>query len=198
MIGTKIGDWSIIEVGAPYINPKGKDKLKRYVCTCVCSKTKLVRESSLLNGDSKGCGCRRDKQTSLRQTTHGDSKHELFTVWYDMIRRCYDNSRKDYKHYGGRGIEVCNNWRGAQGFKTFILDVYSEYQKGLELDRIDTNGNYELSNCKWSTRRDQVINRRPFGTGDAHFLEFDGKSLCMSQWAEITGISSRVISDTQS
>ena len=134
--GNIIGDWTVICKGEDYISPKTRSKHPRYVCKCECGKKKLVRQSSLENGDSRGCGCNRDRQTAERMKTHGNSQHVLYQTWYDMNRRCCDPSRKDYKHYGGRGITVWSGWQGETGFEQFVLDMYPTYSDKLEIDRL--------------------------------------------------------------
>jgi len=157
-----------------------------------------VRESTLLSGESSSCGCQAAIKAGKRLRTHGLSKHPLYNTWKKMLYRCNKESAKDYKHYGGRGIAVCSRWslNGIEGFKNFLEDMEESFEYGLELDRIDVNGNYEKDNCKWSSRREQVINRRLIGSYfDTHYLEYDGKKLCMSQWADITRINKQIISD---
>lgn len=194
-IGDKVCDWEVVDFAPPYISPKGQE-YARWQCRCICGKKKSVRESSLLDGDSKGCGCKRAANNALRLKTHGLSQHPLFGVWYGLINRCADTRRKDYKHYGGRGISVCDRWSGEDGCKNFIDDMYNSYSAGLEIERVDVNGNYEPSNCTWVTRREQVINRRPTGSSfDTKFIEFDSETLCLSQWADKTGIPCRVLID---
>lgn len=114
-----------------------------------------------------------------------------------MLRRCYDSSRKDFKHYGGRGITVTDRWKDKDdGFKNFVEDMYSSFVEGTEIDRADVNGNYCKENCRWVSHRLQVINRRPTGWQfDTHFVEFNGKNLCLSQWQDVTGIPRSVLSD---
>ena len=85
----------------------------------------------------------------------GISKRAEYFSWYDMMRRCYKADRPDYKYYGGRGIKVCEEWHS---FENFYADMGNA--NGLTLDRIDVNGDYEPSNCKWSTMSEQVKNRR--------------------------------------
>lgn len=98
-------------------------------------------------------------------THHGFRKHELYSVLNHMNNRCYNPKDKKYKDYGARGITICDRWnRNVVGTKqaliNFISDMYPAYQKGLSIDRINNDGNYEPSNCKWSTPKEQVHNRR--------------------------------------
>lgn len=136
------------------------------------------------------------KNSSLKGVGMVKSKHFLYQRWSDMHRRCYNPKRKDYKHYGGRGISVCQRWTGNLGFEFFLEDMEGSFSDGLELDRIDVNGNYCPENCKWSSRREQVINRR--GTGspfDTRFITYNDKTMCLSQWADELGIDYRILID---
>lgn len=197
IIGKRFGRWLVKSIGEPYVFPSTGHITKRYICECDCGSVKTVREDTLLCGDSTSCGCYAREQASLRKTTHGMSKHRLHDVYYSMMKRCNNQKAKDYKHYGGRGISVCEEWSDRlTGFKTFVDDMYGTFEEGLELDRIDVNGNYCKENCRWATRRTQVINRRKTGgIFDANILTFDGKSMCISEWSDHTGIHASVISD---
>ena len=88
---------------------------------------------------------------------HGMSKHPVYRTWVDMIRRCYDKNSPVYEHYGGRGITVCDEWKDS--FLTFYSDI-GKRPKALTLDRINNDGDYEPSNCRWATQKEQIINRR--------------------------------------
>lgn len=88
---------------------------------------------------------------------HNLSRHILYGVWVDMKRRCFNPDRKEYKNYGGRGITVCNEWLNIANF---INDMFPSFTKGLTLDRINNNGNYEISNCRWVNRNTQMRNTR--------------------------------------
>lgn len=194
-IGSKIGDWEIVDAAEPYVSPKGC-RFSRWRCKCVCGNEKNVRESSLKEGESRGCGCKRDAAAGSRLRTHGLSQHPLYHVWNGMLKRCNNKGRKDYKHYGGRGITVCERWSGDNGCLNFIEDMYASFSEGLELERIDVNGNYEPSNCTWASRREQVINRRPIGLSfDTRYITYNNETLCISQWADKTGIPYRILID---
>ena len=101
-------------------------------------------------------------------------------VWFAMMRRCYIPSTAHYSDYGGRGIEVCERWRGS--FDAFLLDMGTR-PKGLWLDRIDNNGHYEASNCRWATRLEQQQNKR-----NSFMITHNGKTLCVAEWSRRTGI----------
>lgn len=197
LVGERFGRWFVKELGEPYTFPSTNHSKIRYICKCDCGEEKLVREDSLLRGDSKSCGCLAKEKTKEAVTKHGLSRHKLYNVWNDMRRRCNDPSRKDYKHYGQRGITVCERWNDElNGLNAFLEDMSLPHENGLELDRIDVNGNYCKENCRWVDRRTQVINRRFIGNGfDAHLIEFNGEKLCISQWADKLGINKQVISD---
>ena len=201
LTGQRFGRLLVQSLGEPYISPKSRYEHKRYTCICSCGVVKLIRESSLKYGYTGSCGCLAKDIQRKAMTTHGLTKHPLFTVWFDMNRRCYDVSRKDYKHYGGRGISVCDRWRrvnpeDSAPIENFIEDMFSTYDENLEIERVDVNLGYSRENCTWVTRRIQVINRRPSGSKfNTHFIEFDGKRLCISQWADEVGLNSQVLVD---
>jgi len=192
LVGTKFGRWVVVEA----VKPNGNKQGRYYTCRCECGTEKQIRGDSLSNGESSSCGCLAREKARERSLTHGLSRHPLYQVWDGMKKRCYNPLRKDYKHYGGRGIRICDEWMGEQGLSNFISDMYASFEPGLEIDRTDVNGDYEKDNCKWVTRRKQVINRRPTGVNfDTHYLTFNNKTLCMSEWADEIGIPATMLSD---
>lgn len=100
----------------------------------------------------------RNNSYESKYNMDGLSGHHMYKAWYAMIDRCYNPNNINYHNYGGRGIKVCDRWR--RSFKNFLEDVSDRPKKGYSIDRIDTNGNYEPSNCRWATQQVQVINRR--------------------------------------
>lgn len=136
---------------------------------------------------AKSCGCQRSEAAK----THGLSGTRIYNAWQNMTRRCYDKKNTHYKHYGGRGITVCDRWRHS--FENFLEDMGKTYDKKLELDRIDFNGNYELSNCRWATETEQANNSRR-----NIFLEYMGRKYSLSQWARIIGVSPSTFAEKMS
>jgi len=120
------------------------------------------------------------------RTTHGGRKTPAYSIWSDMKRRCLAPSHSSFKHYGGRGIAVCERW---DSFENFLADM-GQPPPGMSIDRIDVNGNYEPSNCRWATAETQRNNRRC-----SHFVESAGKLQTIAQWSRDTGIPERRIAD---
>lgn len=121
-------------------------------CRCDCGVIKNIRWSHIL-GHTKSCGClRRGKHL-----THGGSSSPEYSVWLNMRRRCNNPRQHAFQHYGGRGIKICQRW---DDFGNFFTDMGTR-PKGYSLDRIDVEGNYEPSNCRWTSQAIQVRNIRP-------------------------------------
>lgn len=87
-------------------------------------------------------------------------KHPLYNTWRSMKQRCFNSNSTAYRYYGGRGITICDYWLGKNGFTNFINDMGKRPTKNHSIDRIDNDGNYEPNNCKWSTKKQQIKNRR--------------------------------------
>lgn len=151
--GKRFGRLLVIE-RRPTINRKAY-----WSCKCDCGNTITVSASSLLCGKTRSCGCLRKEQMKLRATVHGFSGEPLYSVWNMMKQRCQNSNNKDYHFYGERGISVCDEWIRYPPFREWALK--NGYLSGLTIDRIDSDGNYEASNCRWITIQEQQKNRRP-------------------------------------
>lgn len=142
-------------------------------CVCACGARKTISGMHLRCGDIKSCGCAQYKETAKRFTKHGKCNTRTFRVWVAMRFRCNSPKSPIYRHYGGRGIRVCARW---SKFENFLKDM-GERPTGLELDRINNDGDYKPSNCRWTTRKEQARNTR-FN----HLLKFRGKTQCVEAW----------------
>lgn len=162
---------------------RDNDKHFYSLVKCDCNKEFLVRDSLLVNNTISQCkNCGRD---SVR--THCLTKSPLYHVWQGMRARCYRNTEPEYKNYGGRGIIVCQEWKND--FKVFYDWAMAHgYKEGLSIDRIDVNGNYEPSNCRWADRLIQARNKR-----NTNYAIFEGKKLPIQEISDLTGIKTRTI-----
>ena len=134
-------------------NERTKDGQVLWLCLCECGDRKLIRASSLKNGNSKSCGC----AIGSNLIKHGLYKHKLMGVWTTMKQRCFNPKASAYKHYGGRGIVVCEEW-----LNDFIIfygwAINNGYKEGLEIDRENTYGDYSPNNCRWRTHSENTQN----------------------------------------
>lgn len=157
MINVKFGRLKVISQATPT-----KDNHKRWLCECECGNNVIVDGRDLRKGATKSCGCLLREKVSDRiikmNTKHGDAHTRLYHIWQNMKDRCYRAKNKHYKDYGGRGITVCNEWFDYITFKKWSIN--NGYQSNLTIDRIDVNGNYEPSNCRWITIQEQQRNKR--------------------------------------
>lgn len=158
-----------------------------WLCLCACGTEAVVRADHLLSGHTSSCGCVQREIAAVIHTTHGHSlegtRSPTYQSWRSMRERCEIAAHPHYQRYGGRGIRVCERWLGPEGFANFLRDMGERPSGKHSIDRIDNEGNYEPSNCKWSTMAQQHQNRSTNVN-----LTYNGKTQCLSAWAEETGI----------
>lgn len=146
-----------------------------WICQCDCGNiTKPISGNNLKKGHVKSCGC-----LYRKHEMHGT---RLYSIWNGMKSRCYNENHIHYNDYGGRGITVCDEWK--DDFQAFYdWAMANGYQEEMTIDRKDVTGNYEPSNCRWTTMKEQQNNRR-----NNIVITYNGKTQTLSQWANDTGI----------
>ncbi len=164
-------------IGTPFHAIHNGRKRRFVVSQCVCGKLEIVLLDDLKRGNS--CGCRTVTATIARSTIHGKSRgSDIYNIWLRIIRRCTSRNPKRSKHYGARGIKMCDRWRNS--FVAFMEDMGPRPSPRHSVDRYpDANGNYEPSNCRWATQKEQARNKRT-----NRILTWKGRSQCMADWAD--------------
>lgn len=157
-------------------------------CKCDCGNTCIVDSYTLTHGKQISCGCFKKAQMSKLSKTHGMTNTRLYNVWSGIKSRCYNHNTYEYRFYGQRGIEMCDEWRNS--FEAFYEwahnNGYSEdAPRGrCTIDRVDSNGNYCPENCRFVTQLEQANNLR-----SNHRVEYNGETHTIAEWSRITGIS---------
>lgn len=173
LTGQKFGKLTVIK-------RVGNDKfgLPLWECECECGSIAIVSGQRLREGRTKSCGC--FKKEAI--TKHGMTNTRLHRIWSNMRARCNNPNRREYKYYGQKGIEICNEWNDFTTFYEWAIN--NGYKEGLTLDRIDVNGNYEPLNCRWTTAKEQGNNR-----SNNHLITYNGETKTVTQWAEERNIN---------
>lgn len=177
--GARYGTWTVISM-----NDKRKNGHIYWNCVCDCGVRKPVAALHLKSGKSANCGCLKSIRLMARAMTHGHSGTRTHRIWLNMRQRCRNPNLPDFKHYGGRGITVCERW---EVFENFLADM-GECPPAMSIDRIDVNGNYEPKNCKWATQKEQVNNQRK-----SVRLTLHGRTQTLAQWADEMGLDASCI-----
>lgn len=144
--GKQFGKWTVLKID---------ENNKYWICQCSCGVTRPVIKYNLTKGGSQSCGC---YKAGIRHSYHGMTNTDEHNIWLGIKERCYSKSAKEYNRYGGRGIRMSQRW--LDSFVNFYEDMGNRPSKLHSIDRINNDGNYEPSNCKWATRSEQQRNTR--------------------------------------
>lgn len=171
------------------LGPVARDRNHHIVwlCQCDCGNETRVTLQELRAGKTKSCGCIRREGVRLWNKTHGMTRTKIHNTWLRMKQRCTVPSAKDYIYYGERGILVCDGWlHSFEAFHAYVSQLCNFGEVGYSLDRIDNDGNYEPGNVQWATQTQQMQNTRR-----NHLFEYNGETLCLTEWARRAGISEK-------
>lgn len=149
----------------------------QYSCLCECGNRTITESNRLRKGRVLSCGCLQ-LESAIK---HGMWNKPVYKTWVSLIQRCLNPNSTSYPKYGGRGIKVCDRWK--ESFQNFYDDMGDRPSINHSIDRKDVNGNYEFSNCRWATSKEQGRNRT-----NNNFLEYKGEIKCMTEWCEIYNI----------
>lgn len=185
IIGEKYGRLTV--VGFHYI--KGRGWL--WECKCDCGNILHdAKPSAVRSGNTRSCGCLQREQfiknCPEKRRKHGMSETRLYSVWSQMKGRCECKTNEAYKNYGGRGIEVCDEWHDFQNFYEWATT--NGYAKWLTLERKDVNRGYEPENCCWISKKEQAKNKR-----NNRYVEVDGKTLTLKEACELKGVPYKAV-----
>lgn len=152
-------------------------------CLCDCGNKVFVSTSNLKCNKTKSCGCFKSEMLSERNIKHNQRNTKLYEIWKSIKQRCLNTKNQSYHNYGGRGIKICNEWLNDYNI-FYNWSMENGYKEGLTIDRIDVNGNYEPSNCRWVTRLIQCNNTRV-----NRYVTINNETKTLADWCRYYKIS---------
>lgn len=174
------------EVGKPFLKVRPNGSNESWVeVSCQCGNRKIIRRAKFLSLATKSCGCMSSKIAD-HVTTHGQSRTTEYKSWLNMKRRCYEVTNNRYHRYGGRGIKVCEEWRNS--FENLIADMGQKPTPKHQLERVDNDGDYCKSNCKWIPNNEQWKNK-----STTRSVIYQGLEMPMMELEPICGIAYKTL-----
>lgn len=180
LVGMKFGRLTVLKFNG--IDSRAGKQKSRWECVCDCGNKGIYTGSQMKGGTTQSCGCLQRERASESLITHGMCGTTEFYSWTNMKTRCFNKKSQDYEDYGGRGITVCERWKNS--FKNFVEDMGLKPAGKYSIDRLNTNGNYELGNCRWGTDEQQARNKR-----NNRWIECNGLRMILEDWAVYFGVN---------
>jgi len=175
-----IGKKSYLLTAIGFSERKPSDKRQYIDCLCECGNTIRILPYQFKNGKLKSCGCLLKNSPAY---IDGRTLHPLYGLWKNMIGRCENPNHPKYYLYGNRGITVCKEWHDFWSFAKWSEGIGGR-PDGYTIDRIDNDGNYEPSNCRWATQAEQSINK-----SSNLLIEYHGETKTLKEWSDILDMS---------
>ena len=182
LTGKRYGSLTVIELA---VDEPGKKK--KWLCKCDCGEKCIVAGSNLQSGNVKHCKKCGNAISAEKKIKHGMTRTKIYYVWRGMLNRCERPEVRFYDDYGGRGIKVCEEWHDPEKFFEWARN--SGYKEGLQIDRIDVNGNYCPENCRWITQLKNANNKR-----NNKIIEHNGERKTLAEWARFYGVNYKNLS----
>lgn len=181
LIGQKFGRLTVIKRVE-----NSKNGSTRWLCRCECGNEKIVLSSHLKSHKIQSCGCLFKEKLIQRNLIHGKTNTKIFKVWQGIKNRCFNKNSDKYIYYGGRGISICQEWQEFLPFYNWAIN--NGYKDNLTIDHINVNGDYEPSNCRWVTVKEQANNKQ-----NTVYITYNGETHTIPEWSRITKINKRTL-----
>lgn len=180
IIGKKFGNLTVLKYShkeTKFFRGQKHGYLYYYICQCDCGNICIKLRKTLICGDTLHCGCKTSENIGNGNRKHGMFGTRIYNTWAHIKQRCTNPKNASYIYYGAKGIKVCDEWQEFEPFYKWSME--HGYNENLTIDRIDVNGNYEPSNCRWATIDQQNNNK-----SDTRLYTMDNKTQCIKKWSE--------------
>ena len=184
LTGQRFGRWTVVKRAENSVRGHSQ-----WLCKCDCGVEKVVLGLNIKRGKTSSCGCMQREGMVAKKTVHGQTYSRLYNIWCHIKYRCFNPKAKNYHNYGGRGITMCEEWRND--FQAFYdWSMQNGYSDDLSIDRNDNDGNYEPSNCRWATTKEQGNNRRTNRS-----VTYNGETHTITEWNDMFGFPRGLLYD---
>lgn len=177
IIGRRFGRLTVVD-----FDHMGSYKVSYWMCKCDCGNMTIVSRLNLQTGHTTSCGCNRVIRAKECRTIHGQSNTPLHGIWCHIRQRCRNENDSAYSRYGGRGIDVCDEWDDFENFYEWA--IANGYRAGLTIDRKDNDRGYSPENCRWTDHITQCNNRRT-----NHYVTYNGVTHTLAEWSRLLNVS---------